>query len=116
MEGRKNLLHSIQHLLVSFVLILKGLDKFSHGHTFIGSILLIFGLVILGYFIYLARKKKHSLLLDNMVHLFEALTALFVAYLYYTEGSKYLHYVFLIAALGFFIAIYVSSKNRSRVA
>ena len=113
MEGRKNKLNAITHLLVSFALVLKGLDKLSHGHPVIGSILLAFGLIILFYFIYLARNKKHSVLLDDLVHLFEALAALFVAYIYYNEGSNYLHYVFLVAALGFFIAIYVSRKKRS---
>ena len=115
MEGRKNKLNAITHLLVSFVLILKGLDKFSHGHHIIGSILLAFGLTILVYFIYLARNKRHSVLLDDLVHLFEALAALFVAYLTYKEGSEYLPYVFLIAAVGFFIALFVSRKRRSRL-
>ena len=112
MVGGNKLLHSIHHLLVAFVLVLKGFDKLAHGHPFIGTLLLAFGLAIVVYFGYLLKNNKHSPLIDDMVHLFEALAALFVAYLTYSEGSKYLHYVFLIAAAGFFIAIYVSRKRR----
>lgn len=111
MQGSNNFLHSLHHFLVAFVLCLKGFDKISHGHPVIGGLLLLFGLIILFYFIYTVRTKNSGHMLEDIVHWFEALAALFMAYLTYTDGSKYLHYVFLLAAIGFFIAIYVSKRK-----
>jgi len=58
MAGKKHLLHSIHHFLTGAVLITKGIDKVSH-HAFIGSLILLFGVAILCYFIYRFIKKQH---------------------------------------------------------
>ena len=113
MAKNKHLLHSLHHLLVGAALCLKGATKVSH-HPFIGGIILLFGAIIISYFFYLQVKKHPSAKLNDLVHWFEALASLFTAYIFFEEGATYLPYVFLLAAVGFFIAIYVSHKKKSR--
>jgi hypothetical protein len=43
-----------------------------------------------------------------LIHFFEGLVSLFIAYIFFKEGKKYVHYGFILAAIGFFIATYVS--------
>src|SRR5687767_12335484 len=104
MVKKKNLSHAV-HLLLAFYLIIKGLEKFSH-HKIIGSLILSFGVIILIYFLYVTLIKEGSRKLHILVHSFEALTSLFTAYIFFTEGKKYLPYVSLLAAFGFLIVVF----------
>ena len=110
MSGKKHLLHSIHHVITAGVLIIKGSDKISH-HAFIGGLILLFGLVILAYFIYTLIKIHHRKNLELVVRWFEGLVSLFMAYIFFSEGRTFLPYVFLLAAAGFFISIYVFHKK-----
>jgi TRAP-type uncharacterized transport system fused permease subunit len=107
----RHFLHSIQHFLIGSALTLKGFDKLSH-HPFIGGIILSFGIIILIYFFYLLFKKHPSKKLSLLVHWFEAIAALFTAYIFFQDGAKYLPWMFLLASIGFFISIFVSMKKR----
>lgn len=113
MTGKKHLLHSIHHLLIAGILILKGYDKYSH-HNIIGGLMLFFGIIVLLYFIYMIFKKNESRTMNIVIHLFEALVSLFTAYIFFEEGKKYLQYMCLLASLGFFIAVYVSFTRRKK--
>lgn len=110
MVGKKHLLHSFHHFLTGAVLTIKGVDKISH-HAFIGSLILLFGVVILSYFFYTLIKKQHNQNLELVVRWFEALVALFMAYIFFSEGRTLLPFAFLLAAIGFFISIYVFHKK-----
>jgi hypothetical protein len=111
MPGKRQLIHNLQHFLTGAVLILKGIDKFPHHH-FIGGLIFSFGLIILIYFVFAALRKVHSPAMHIMIHLFETVVYLFTAYIFYSEGSKYLHFVFLLASIGFFISAIVAYKKR----
>jgi energy-coupling factor transporter transmembrane protein EcfT len=111
MAGKKQLVHSIHHLMTGLVLILKGIDKISHHHALLGGLILLFGLIILSFFVYTVSHKKHSEKLELVVHWFEALVSLFIAYILFKEGKNLLPYVFLLAALGFFIAIFIHYRK-----
>ena len=113
MAKNKHLLHSIHHLIVGLGLGLKGITKISH-HPVIGGVILLFGAIIIFYFLYLQLKKQANAKLNDLVHVFEALASLFTAYVFFKEGATYLPYVFLLASIGFFIAIYVSHKWKKR--
>jgi hypothetical protein len=113
MEGKKHLLHTIHHLLTGGVLVIKGFDKVGH-HPFLGGLMLLFGVLILSFFVYTQVKKHLSYHFELMVRWFEALVALFVAYIFFTEGKQWLPYVFILAAIGFFISIYVLHKQKAR--
>ena len=115
MVQKNAFLHTVVHVLIGFSLTLKGYDKFSHHHTIIGSIILAFGIIILFYFFYVLLKKHPSEKLNLLVHWCEALASLFTAYIYFTEGAKYLPYVFLLAALGFLISIYITHYRKKKV-
>ena len=106
MEGKKKLLHSIHHLLIGIALTLKGLSKFAH-HEVLGGLILCFGLIILSYFIYLSIKRMESRTMHILIHLFEGFASLFIAYIFFVEGKQYLQYGFLLAAMGFFISVYI---------
>ena len=101
----KEKLLSIQHLLVALILMTKGFDKVEHHHSFAGWTILIFGIVILGYFIFIKlTKKKHSFL-EPTIHLFESIALFFTTYVYFKEGKTFLPYLTLIAGIGFLIAV-----------
>jgi len=106
MVGKNKLLHSIHHLLIAVALILKGVGKFDH-HQVLGGLMICFGLIVLSYFIYLSNKRKESRTMHILIHLFEAFASLFAAYIFFVEGKKYLQYGFILAAIGFFISVYV---------
>jgi TRAP-type uncharacterized transport system fused permease subunit len=114
MAAKAHLLHSMHHLLTGTVLI-KGIDKISH-HSFIGSLFLLFGVLILGFFFYTITKKHHGQNMELIVHWFEALVCLFTAYIFFTEGKRLIPYVFLLAAAGFFIAIYMFHNRKKALA
>lgn len=113
MIEKTRIVHSIHHFLVGFSLTLKGITKISH-HPVIGSIILLFGLIILAYFLYVLLRSHPAEKLGHIIHWFEALASLFTAYIFFEEGAKYLPYVFLLAAVGFFISIFVSHKKATR--
>lgn len=118
MSGKRHLLHSIHHFITGAVLIIKGIDKISH-HAIIGSLILLFGVLIFSFFIYTVSKKQHNQHNQNlelMVRWLEALVALFMAYIFFTEGKTLLPYVFLLASVGFFISIYVFHKKKKEPA
>jgi len=111
---KKEKLHLIAHFIMGCVFLFKGYDKFSH-HNLIGGIIFFFGIVTLAYFFFSLTRKRKLETLTNLVHWFEALASLFTAYIFYTEGKTYILYVFLLAALIFFIAIYISHANKKKL-
>jgi drug/metabolite transporter (DMT)-like permease len=113
MTGKKHVLHSLHHLLTGLMLVLKGSDKISH-HSIIGSVILVFGLLILGFFFYSIAGKKQGSSPEVMVLWFEAIVCLFTAYIFFTEGKRFLPYVMAAASVGFFIAIYISAQRRKK--
>jgi TRAP-type uncharacterized transport system fused permease subunit len=107
MAPKKQLLHYFHHLILAGVLLLKGYDKYHHHH-FIGGLIFTFGLLVLAYFLYMVIKRRESHTMHIVIHFFEALAALFTAYIYFDEGKKYLQYGMLLAALGFLIGAFVT--------
>ena len=107
MVQRTHRLDSALHLLLGSTLIVKGYDKFHH-HNILGGLMFLFGIIVLVYFVYMILTKKHSRTMHILIHLFEALVSLFIAYIFFKEGKKYVQYGFIVAAIGFFIATYVS--------
>ncbi len=57
----RNHLHNIHHFLVSIVLITKGYTKIEHHHSIIGWTILILGIAVLLYFIFLKLTGKGTL-------------------------------------------------------
>ena len=110
MTQSKKKIHAVTHFLIALTLILKGADKLGH-HPIIGSMLLLFGLVIFYFFIHALITKKVEERFELATHWFEAIANLFVAYVFFTEGATYLPYVFLLAAAGFFIAIFMHYRK-----
>jgi len=110
MAAKNHLLHSFHHLLIGGVLVLKGFTKFGH-HPLLGGLIFLFGIIILFYFFYSILKKTESRKMNIAIHIFEALVALFTAYIFWDEGKRYLQYASLLAAIGFFIAVYVYAKR-----
>ncbi len=100
----------MHHVLIGGVLVLKGYDKFHH-HPVLGCIIFLFGIIILGYCLYVLFSSRHNPVLPILFHLFEALVLLFTAYIFFTEGKKYLPYVCLLASIGFFISVFVLYKR-----
>ena len=102
---------TIAHIMTGAVLILKGYAKITDHYAGVGSIILLFGLAIIGYVIYESRQKKHSPLLVIAVHFFEGLALLFTTYVYFDEGKTYIQYLTLAAAIGFFVAVFIMYKR-----
>ena len=113
MATKNKLLSLIHHLIISVALILKGLDKFSH-HKLLGGLIFCFGVIVLVYFVYVLLKQKESRTMHILIHLFEGLASLFTAYIFFEEGKKYLQYGFILAAIGFFISVYVYTVKHKK--
>lgn len=100
----KKQLVSIHHFVVALILLSKGFDKIQHHHSFIGWTILLLGVVILGYFIFLKIAKKPHESVVLLMHLFESIALFLTAYVYFQEGKTWLPYVTLLAAVGFLVA------------
>ena len=72
-------------------------------------------LFLLSFFIYTLFKKQHGQRLELMVRWIEALISLFMAYIFFSEGKTLLPWVFLLAAVGFFVSIYVFHKKNKKL-
>ena len=107
---KQSVLHLIHHFIIGGILIIKGYDKFHH-HPVLGSIIFLFGVIILGYCFWTLSGKKHNPVLPVLFHLFEAFVMLFTAYIFFTEGKKYLPYVSILASVGFLISVFVLYKR-----
>jgi CHASE2 domain-containing sensor protein len=101
----KENLFSIQHLLVAVILMTKGYDKVTHYHNFIGWTILVFGILISGYFILIKLTKIEKVFFEPIVHLAESIALLLTSYVYFKEGKTFLPYITLIAGIGFLIAV-----------
>lgn len=110
MSKVKHRLDLVIHFLLGSTLILKGLTKLP-DHNVLGGLMFLFGVTVIVYFIYVLLKKEHSRVMHIIIHLFEALVSLFIAYIFFEEGKKYVQYVFILAAIGFIIAALVTSKR-----
>ncbi len=93
---------AIHHFILGVVLMLKGYDKFSH-HPITGGLILLFGIIIIVYFIYDLKVKNQGHVLKFLVHLFEGFALLFTSFVFFEEGKKYLPYFTLCASIIFFV-------------
>ena len=115
MATRKHILHSVHHFLAGALLILKGITKFGQEKPAVATLFILFGIIILVYFIYVLAKRSELRGLNITIHVLEGIAALFTAYIFYVEGATYLPYLFLLAALGFFISAYVTITRKERL-
>ena len=102
MKIKKQLL-AIHHFFVAIILMTKGFDKIQHHHSFIGWTILLLGIIVLIYFIFLKVSKKPHTILELVVHFFESIALFLTTYVYFQEGKTFLPYVTLIAGIGFLI-------------
>ncbi|MCC6585055.1 MAG: hypothetical protein IT271_15240 [Chitinophagales bacterium] len=100
----KKQLLSIHHFVVSIILMTKGYDKIQHHHSIIGWSILLSGIAVLLYYIYIKRSQKSHANLEIVAHLFESIALFLTTYVYFQEGKTMLPYVTLTAAIGFLVA------------
>jgi uncharacterized membrane protein len=112
MKNRKQLLESIHHFIIGVFLILKGYDKFLH-HKIIGSVIFIFGIILLFYFFYDNIKENSGRTLRVLVHLFEGFAMLLTMYVFYQDEKVYLPVITFIAAIGFFLSAYLINSRQN---
>lgn len=110
----KKRLLSIQHFLVAVILITKGFDKIQHHHSFIGWTILLLGMIILIYFIFLKTSTSSHTFLEIIIHLFESIALFLTAYVYSLEGKSFLPYVTAMAGLGFLVAAFLHVKRHNK--
>jgi len=103
----------MHHFIIGGILIIKGYDKFHH-HPILGSIIFLFGAIILGYCFWVILSRKHNPMLPILFHLFEAFVLLFTAYIFFDEEKKYLPYASLLASIGFFVSAFVLYKKHKK--
>jgi predicted MFS family arabinose efflux permease len=101
-------LENMTHYLTAFVIIIKGLDKVAvPGKTWIGVLLLVFGVfIILGTIFHhkLHQALKHF---KALVFAIEAVVMSIVGYLYVKDGKQFIQYVCFGAAIMFAVALIV---------
>jgi hypothetical protein len=107
----KSKLESFHHFAVAVILIAKGFAKIQHHHSIIGWTILLMGIVILAYFIFIKISKKHHTVFGILIHIFESLALFLTSYVYFQEGKTFLPYITLAAAVGFLMATFVHLKG-----
>lgn len=110
----KKQLLSIHHFIVAIILMTKGFDKIQHHYSVIGWTILLLGIIILMYFIFVKLSKKPHSLLKLIIHLFESIALFLTTYVYFQEGKTLLPYVTLIAGIGFLIATFMHLKGEKK--
>lgn len=108
----KKQLLTMHHFIVAIILMIKGVDKIQHHHSLIGWTILLLGIIIMVYFIFIKRSKKPYSLLEIIIHLFESIALFLTTYVYFQEGKTLLPYITLIAGIGFFIATFIHLKRK----
>jgi FtsH-binding integral membrane protein len=111
---KKHLL-SIHHFFVAVILLTKGFDKIQHHHSYIGWTILLLGMTVFVYFIFIKLSKKSHSLLELIIHFFESIALFLTTYVYFQEGKTLLPYVTLIAAIGFLIATFLHLRAHKNV-
>jgi FtsH-binding integral membrane protein len=107
----KNKLLSIHHFIVAVILMSKGFDKIQHHHNLIGWTILLLGIIVLSYFIFIKLSKKSHSFLELVIHFFESIALFLTTYVYFQEGKSFLPYVTMIAGIGFLIATIIHLKE-----
>ena len=110
----KKQLLSIQHFIVAIILMTKGFDKIQHHYSFVGWTILILGIIVLIYFIFIKISKKPHSLLEIIIHFFESIALFLTTYVYFQEGKTLLPYVTLLAGIGFLIATFIHLKGHKK--
>jgi hypothetical protein len=110
----KSKLLSIHHFIVSVILISKGFGKIQHHHSFIGWTILLLGIIVLSYFIFLKLAKKPHSTLEVIIHFFESMALFLTSYIYFQDGKSFLPYVTLIAGIGFLVATFIHLKGHKK--
>ncbi len=111
MAERKQAMQLIHHVVVGLTLALKGFSKLQDNHIVTGLLLGLFGIFILGYFFYVLFKAKENKYLHLVIHALEAIACALLGYMYYQEGTNFLHLVFFAAAIGFAVSVVIGLKN-----
>jgi hypothetical protein len=110
----RNKLLSIHHFIVAVILLSKGFDKIQHHHNFIGWTILLLGIIVLSYFIFIKLTKKAHSTLKLIIHFFECIALFLTSYVYFQEGKSLLPYVTMIAGIGFLIATIIHLKGHNK--
>jgi hypothetical protein len=111
MKNRKHILESFHFFLIGFLITTEGFEEL-HSHAIIGTFMLLFGITLLIYFVYVQIKKKQGFILKVIAHLFEAVVLLFTSYILFKEGKTYVPYINLAAAMGMFASIIILFYRR----
>ena len=110
---KKNTLDMIVHILTSFVLLAKGIDKVSHHHELIGITFILFSLLI-ALLTFLSQRHKVDHQTTKVVSYFcESIAIGLMAYVFYMEQRVYLPYVMGAAAVGFMVGAIVTLSQKS---
>jgi ABC-type transport system involved in cytochrome c biogenesis permease subunit len=113
MKNRKHFLESLHFFLIGFLITTEGIEEL-HSHVIIGGLMLLFGITLLLYFIYVQIKKTQGFNLKIMAHFFEAIVLLFTSYILFKEEKIYVPYFNLAASIGLFISIAVLFYRRKK--
>jgi hypothetical protein len=113
MKNRKHFLESLHFFLIGFLITTEGIEEL-HSHVIIGGLMLLFGITLLLYFIYVQIKKTQGFNLKILAHLFEAIVLLFTSYILFREEKIYVPYFYLAASIGLVVSIPVLFYRRKK--
>jgi hypothetical protein len=110
----------IGHICVGLSIFIKGIDKIDHHHSFVGSILILAGLLVIVFSIKHKKIERYIGHIKYFILGIEGVVMALIGYSYYQDGSHLVHYAYYLTSVLFFIAIPVSyflheSKKRKEL-
>ena len=108
--NRKKILEHLQYFIAGFILIITGIQNVQ-SYAFVGYINILIGVFLLVSIILLRITRTPFDYLKPILYSVEGIGFLMAMYLYLLKDTQFLHYMFLLAAIGNFISAYVFTKR-----
>ncbi|HET8885779.1 MAG TPA: hypothetical protein VFM70_05430 [Salinimicrobium sp.] len=114
MAHKKSKFEKIQFLLLSIVLFATAMNRMD-AYPVMAYIIMGMSLILLLFFIlgFVKKKKNHQLQVAGFIC--ESIGLIFTAFVFLKDGKVFIPYMFILAAMGFFLAATIGfRRNRKK--
>lgn len=112
MAAKKSKFEKIQFLVMSIILATTAVNRLD-DYPVMSYVILGFALILVGFFILGLIKKRENQRLQVIGFICESIGLVCTAFVYLKDGKVFIPYMFILAAMGFFLAATIGFR-RSR--